>query len=697
MSYSNLILQENIEANFLCVARPKKKLTGFTLFSGSVYSKSFDLSEFIYSVTQNGVALTAGSSTSLSAGQYYFDDINKVIYVRMSDSSNPSTKFVTVFYELYFSTYDAHWYRIPTDDTTKTVYFEPIIVNSPGLKSSIADVLFGVLPVQSTQINLGNAEHLLEPHLYDSSFNKAEFLIYHWLGKSLDVTNIKLVLKGIGSNVNYNSGTVSISLLDGIDLFNKEWRNDTPNSFFTQSDFIELDPQFIGKPIRYFYGRAQGLVPVNIDYLQDSPTTSDNRRYIVIAEQAGLTEKTYTVGGGVHTTTRTFISTSMAGLAIGDSVRLDRVSGTDESVLIIAMGANYIDHVAIPTPMTNGDTVRRGFVSRIDIIQNGQQFTALYGRDYTCNLALNNGCSGFDFSTSLEANLAMPETLKPGDDIFCTVYGRTNNVTLSGGSFGSNDADTANLTHPAVILFHLLKTKLGLGESSLNLTSFQTLLTDLGSEAIQLVIPKDVTGSFPNIKDLINEILQTSFIKIFLDSDLKWKVEKTKPMVTESKTIQSDEILLNSFSYTFDYKDIISDVIVEYNRQEKSFTTSGERVDSVTAVSQLAKYVHGVDKQKTFNSLHFKSVDAQLMADRLSFVLGDRSGEINFQSKNRFFDSYLSDIVLIQRDKMPGQEFIRDTLRDQKGVLQEISKTLRTVNINLNDQKGIEENSLNWD
>jgi hypothetical protein len=88
--YQDLLSQEGIEANYMSVIVPRRQVTGFTLFSGSVYSKSFDYGQVVR-VDQNGVALVEAFSTSLSAGQFYYDVTNSVLYVRMSDSSNPST------------------------------------------------------------------------------------------------------------------------------------------------------------------------------------------------------------------------------------------------------------------------------------------------------------------------------------------------------------------------------------------------------------------------------------------------------------------------------------------------------------------------------------------------------------------------------------------------------------------------------
>lgn len=692
MSYATLIERENIASQFLVVVAPRRVVTGFTLFSGSVYQVAFDYTEWVRGVKENGVSYTQVYSTSLAVNQFYFDDTNQVLYVRTSDSSNPSTKTIVAEYELYFGTYDAHHYRIPTDDTSKQVYFEPLITQSPQFKQTIGDILFGVLPVQSTQLVLNNAEHILEKHLYDSTFNKAHVQVFHWLDKLL-TTNIKLVLEGSCQNVTYSESTVTIKLLDRVDDLTGEWRN-TDLSFYGSNTFPNLNPNFSAKPIRYVFGRVPGFIPVNIDYVNNNPTTSDNREWVCVGEQTGNAEVSSVVVVGANTTTTTQV-TSAVGFVAGDTIWLDTTIDKYATIESVNYGTNVITHTSIASPVSPGDIVRRGFVSAITIKQNGIFYYPLYGRDYTAtNFA--GGTKGFTFTTTLEANLSMPQTLSVNDEVWCTVYGPVNAVTLGGPVFGGNDAQTGNLISPAVILFHILKTKVGITEAGLDTASFQTLLTDVGTQAISFSIPDSATGTFPSYKNLILSILKTSLIRMWIDSDLKWSVSTIKPVSVSDKEIEIDEMLNDSFKYSFDYKDIVSDVVIEYNRQERSETTSGERIQSLTVTSETAKFLHKMDKTQTQRSLFFRSADAQTLGEHMSFILGDRNGQIDFRSKNRFFDTYLNDVIEVNRSKLPGFTFNKNTLRSRQGILTDVSKTLRDVSMTLDDIKGIQDNQGDW-
>lgn len=687
MSYTDLLDEEGINAQYLAILRPSRRVSSWSLSSGSVYYSDFDYG-YVYSVSINGVALTSGSSGSLLAGEFYWDNDAGRLYVRKSDSLAPSgSDFVIVTYELFVGTFDAHWHRTPTDDTSTVVYFDPVIADVPEIKSNVSDLLFGVLPTLSTSIRLINAEHIFEKHLYDSSFNGKEILIYHWLDE-LSTANMKLVQRGRLGNVSYNRGTISAQIYDNLNMFDKEFRS--TQDFFSVATYSAVDPSFIGKPVRTVYGVVDGFVPVNIDFVRDNPTTSDNRDWIVRADGASRNDITRTVPASPSsTTTRTYVD-SVAGFKLGDSVWINKT--TDEYRFITAIGANYVEHDALSSgAASTGDTVSRSTVGNVDIVQGGIRYRAHFNRDYTVSTHAS-GALQFTFSSSLESNLSMPETLSSSDQVNCRVYGKQNSVTLSGGAFGGNSASYANLTSLEVILFDILKSYAGLSESQLNLTSF----TDLNvTDEIGIAIPEKAQDNYPKLKDVLIRILKTGLVRLYLDFDQKWKVSALAPITTTTKDIADDEILLNSISYDFDYSDLCSDFVVSYNHGERS-ETGNETYQLVRASSSLAKYLHGIEKTFSHESLHIDSSGAQTLANRLSYVLGDRLGTMTLGTKNRFFNNVVGDDIEISSSKLPGFDYDIDTVNSREFRIENIEKSLRRVKIKLSDQKGIQDNSGSW-
>ena len=700
MAYADLIDDEGVNAQFLAILKPRRRVTGFSVYSGAVYSVSFDYGEVV-AVTDDGASLAQGSSPSLSAGQFYHDVSASVLYVRRSGGGNPNAVFTVATYELYVGTFDAHHHRVPTDASTRAVYFEPVIKRSPALRATSSDFIFGLMPVGTQSLVLSNATHLFEKHVYDSSFNQAEVVVYHWLGK-LSAANLKEVFRGIASAVSYSDEQITVRLYDRVDTLKSEFRHvgTGVKSFFATSDFPALDPKFHGRPIRGVWGVVGGFVPVNVDQVVQSPTTSDNRDWVVLSGQSNLGSVTTTVPASpASTATRSYL-TSAVGFRVGDSVWLDRAVGTDEYRLITAVGANYIEHSALAGgAMASGDSVKRSFIGSVTVTQNNAKYIALYSRDYTENTGFAAGAAGFSFTTTMEANLGIPSTLSTNDRVHCRVYGHKNAVTLGGPAFGGNDSETGNLTHPIVILFQLLKTYLGIPESGIATAGFVSLQAS-HSRAIGFAVPAKSTENFPQFKNLIGSILASELLKLFLDSDAKWAAHSLGPLGTVTKTLDDTELApRGQFGYEFDWSDTLSDVIVEYAAREiaedVSDATSGES-EQVIATSNLAKYVHGVNRQQTFQSRHFKAADAQKLADRLGFLLGDRAGHVSLATKGRFFDTVLSHVIQVSRSRMPGFEFDAELERARKFAVAEVTRTLAGVRLTLEDQKGVEDNAGSW-
>lgn len=698
MSYSDLLNEEGVDSQFMAILNPKRKVTTWTNHAGLVYKSDFDFG-VVSQVKVDGVAMTEGTSPTLSSSQFYYDQNTSILYLRNQYGDDPSLHFVVVNFEIYVATFDKSWYRNPLDDTTDTVYYDPLISKSPNLKATVSGDLFGFLPVQTSSIELINADHIFEGIIYDSSFNKAPIKIYHLLG-DLELDNIKLIYNGLMQNVSYDQDTVSVKTFDRIDIFENEYRNDIDSdNFFSLDTFPLLDPASEGNCIRYVYGLVNGFIPVNISYNADAETltTSDNRTWVVISGQTLLADLSRAVGGGTHTTTRTYVTTT-TGFNIGDSVWMDRVSGTDEYVFITNVNrvSNYIEHGALDAPMDDDDHVKRSFVGNISIIQQDIVYQAMFGRDYTSNYTLDGTTSGFEFSVDLESNLTIPETLTPTDKVFCRVYGRADDLLIDGDPFGLDDEDTSNIAHPVLVIYDLLK-RAGITEDEINLDDFQDAYDNI-EEAIGLSIPdSNFSQDFPSYKEIILSIFQTTLLRMYLDNDNKWTISQIGPMVPATKDTSNDEIISNTFKYDFSYDDVYSDIVVEYDKREQDDNPKlNNSVSKINLSNDHAKYLHEVSKTKTFPSLHFKEEDAEVLAQRLSYIFGERSGTIKISEKNKFFDTLIADVIEINRQQLPGFEYDGETTYSANYKVTEVEKSLNNVNISFDDQKGIEDNSGGW-
>lgn len=700
MSYTDLLSDEVIPSNFIFVLKPRRRAIGFTLVSGSTYSVEFTYGQVSQSFNGD-VSLALASSSTLSDDQFYYDEETSILFVQLSGSVDPNSVYLVAEYEMYFGTYDANHYRVPNDSSTRIVYYEPIVTKSPITKQAVSDSLFGFNPVQTLQLSLNNSEHIFDRHIYDSSFNDASIEMWHWLGdpeqsRVIPIENLSLVLKGIVKNISMDQPTVSISLFDRNDLLSNEWRNVEGESFFSIDLFPTLDPLFVGRCIRTILGGpVDGHIPVGITYVDENQTNTDNRQWVTHSGQSNLATLNYLVGSS-STTTRTFLTVAPNGINIGDSIWLDKAS--DEFTLVTDIGSNYVDHDAISTPAMAGDHLERAFIGSVTIFQDNIEYTALYGRDYDVS-AFAGTTSGFTFSDDLETNLSIANPISPIDRVFCRVYGHTNNQTLDSLTFGVNDPRSGNMNHPAQIILDVLKNQLEIPETDIDTDSFTQSLIDV-PYGMAIVMPKDSIGGFDDYSTLFSDIVQSSLMRLIVTSDGKFSLSTYKPIgsTIESKDIADDEILASSISFTYNYDDLISDLIVQYDRNEDSISTAtgGEIFSSLNVSSDIAKYVHQISKSRTDTVLWTYETEALQYANRIMYVFGDRSGICNLQTKNRFFDSKLGDIIQVQRTYLPGNNVDGETIFTKKFKISSIQKGISSVTMDLDDQKGAEDNSGVW-
>ena len=702
MAYADLLSEEGIKSQYLCVLSPRRQVTGtWANPSGTLYTIGFDYGQ-ITKLTLDGGTLTEASTSALSDGDWFYDTDTETLYFDDSSTNPNSSGYFVGTYELYLGTFDAHFNRNPLDSSSRVVYYEPLISKAPAILQSVSDSLFGFLPSQTSSIILSSVTQFFQRHVHDGSFNLASIKLYHWLDE-LVTANVKLVVDGLCGSLKYNDTVFEISIFDTNQIFDVEFRHASGVSFYAQSDFPNLDPNFQARPVRRVFGVVDGLVPTNIDYNNTAPTTSNNRTWACINPHTNLGSVSTTVlSSPTSTATRTYL-TSANGFRLNDTVWIDSNagSGSDEFVIVTAVnktGDHYIEHASITNVASNPDVVKRSFVGSVNIVQNAVNYTALYGRDYTEYTDGSTQLAGFTFTSTMESNLGIPSTIDPSNTVYARVYGNTNQNTLGGPAFGSNSDDTGNLTNPIVIIYEILKTYLGLTESQLSTSSFTTLEASVSSQ-VGFSIPPQTGSNFPRFRDLLNELFQSELIKFSYDDQNTYKIEQTGPLGALDKSIEDDEILKDSFNYFYDYSDIISDVIIEYSRSEVNQRNEvGAQLSylSVRSESTLAERLHLINKQKTFKSLHFLAADAQTLADRLRYALGDRRGMLDFLTKNRFFDTEVGDRIDVIREKIPGFEFEAGTDRTRSGSVVATSKTLNQISIELDDQKGIEDNSGSW-
>jgi hypothetical protein len=237
-----------------------------------------------------------------------------------------------------------------------------------------------------------------------------------------------------------------------------------------------------------------------------------------------------------------------------------------------------------------------------------------------------------------------------------------------------------------------------LSESDLDTAVFTSLQGTL-ADTVGFAVPERSTEDFPLYKDLIAGLLQTLLLRAGRNTNDLWTLTEVGPLGAVTKTIEDDEITRGSISYEFDYSDVVSEVLVEYAFKEVSNRANESLegdVSTATASSNNALYLHQQKRQTTIKSLHYDSAYAEVLADRCSYALGERRGLLTIESKNRFFDILLGDVVRLSREKIPGFVYVDGTVQTEDFIVIDTVKSLNKVTMILDDQKGIEDNSGSW-
>lgn len=721
MTRATEIVKPVVETGYLAVLKPRRHVPNadWTLISTDMIGNETRETTFTFgevvALFVDDLEFTKVSGTP-SVGQFSWDRDTGLL-TAVFGVGTFSGGFTVATYRIDIATKPLHAPKDPTDSSSEVVYWEGTIRSAPVLGESVEDEIFGFLPLQSSALVISNYDHFYERHVYDSSFNRAEIDLYHYAGSSSDTANFKKLLTALTSNPVWTGSQVEFQITDFHDVLS-EFRT---NGTYNKTDFPNVDPDFDGAPVREVIGIANAFIPVNVDYQTDNPDGTVNRKWACVAgTQANFPERTATVGSG-SSATKTVVDDA-TGFLFDDSVRFDRVVGTDETLSLGTVDdftEDALPHAALSGgAMASGDTVKRGFVGNVTVLMEGVEYRLDYIDDFTIAYDIDGvtGIHGFEFTTSMETNQGMPRKFNPSTDtVRCRVYGPEDLPQISASDFGSVDtlgaalpagellSGTGTVTNAVVLVYKLLR-ELGVAEADIDTAAFQALESD--APAIGLAHPASGLDEEQTYKQLLLRILQSDLLRLYIDQNGKWTITRQGPFGAADSEIDDTGITRNAISYEFDYRDISSIVSLRYLIGEGTYrfikATGFPRVVfmdvriATTAEQDSARYLHKIRKTRTYDSVLLREAEATVLADRLAFIFSERKGRISISTKNEFFDSEIDETVNVKRTALPGSAFNADTVREQKGKILERRRSLESVNIILDDQKGIEDNSGSW-
>jgi hypothetical protein len=250
----------NSEKISLAWVRASQRANNWTLHSGSVWKKT--ILHFCEGVAYNLASLTRFTSTSLSAGQFYYDVLTKIVYIRLSDSSDPNDKELILTYRLFYSNTPI---SLPWDlDTGEDVEYEARIESISDFKQELDDEQTGIIQESSSNIALENNDGHFDD-IYDVLIFENKFVeCFSWF-KEIALSEKVKVFKGTITGKSYSSQSVKFNLKD----FIYGLRNQITAEVFSTSDG-EIKDSILNTPKRRIYGIVNKCQCVGIDNILDA-------------------------------------------------------------------------------------------------------------------------------------------------------------------------------------------------------------------------------------------------------------------------------------------------------------------------------------------------------------------------------------------------------------------------------------------
>lgn len=268
----------------LVVLEAAKRLVGWELYSGSVYALEDFTHNVIASIKDSGTALTAVTTTSLSAGQYYHDRQNGVLYLRTSDSANPNGKFIVLTFKNFYSNFPC---VAPHDLATGyRVEWLPYlrVTSSFGVELDSKDMI-GFAVEGAGKIDLVNEQSYWKPVFDKWTFENQRVDVYSW-NRLLPITEAKRIYRGRIQAKSYSLDSITFSLKDLIN----ELRAPVPLTDLSEASGALIPPSLQTAKQRVLYGYVKGYRPTSID--QELPLTG-----YTITGTAAVTAASATVTG----------------------------------------------------------------------------------------------------------------------------------------------------------------------------------------------------------------------------------------------------------------------------------------------------------------------------------------------------------------------------------------------------------------
>lgn len=728
MTFQDALENPAIEKHPMVVIRARVRATGWTEESAGIYSIPFTKGYVTraWRTFDNGDGLDQEEdAASVAFGSFFYDHAARMIYAGgFQNPDQDDYAGLTIEFEIPIADYSMCAPRDPLDPTSEYVEWHGGLREVPMAQNGSADALYGFYPLNQSAIAVLNGDGALNEILYDCSVNyaltKGYILVDHDAERAMRLGMVRQVFLGYVNGLRWTDDLLQFSCTDFMRFFDRAYGNlplrfDSTN--FPNCENQNLDSLPAGQYewyVRRVLGMKDGFRAVNIDYADsDTASTSNNRVWVTHLKDGEPGNVTHLIDASApNTNTRTYFFDDVQ-LNVGDWIRLNHASGVRYTeVEAVNRVANYIDHEPLTRTILPGQTVERSYIGRIIIEDStGQAWWLRPFVDFTEYTDTVDGVDilGFTLADNWEAGGGWNGgsftdnggVFDPAKHPMCVrVYGTKDPLQFPDSDPVSEVSPQGGVAGAAVDLLYRMIRDSGFDVNAIDKNTFETIGAE--SHALGIVIPPayDQISNFPTYKALVAQILDSMLWRLsFTDTgdELKLGLVAVGPFVAAAD-YEANEDRHAGLDFVHDYGDVYKSVKVAYAKRDEVQI----RLDDLAPVfgfarSGVAADLHFSSKEWNSEILQYDSTQAQKIADRLCFALGDRRGlyktvlDVGFVAQ-----SNLGASIDLIRQRLPGFAFQYGEDRARQLMVIEVQKSTRGVSITLEDQKGIQDHAGEW-
>lgn len=729
MTFQEALLNPAIEKQPMVVIRARVRVTGWTAVDSFEFTAPFtrgyvtrvwlefrndegfrrkDSADEVGLVDINGV------------GDFYYDHENRIL--KVSSFQNPDDEDypgITVEFEIPIASYSFCGPRDPLDATSEYVEWHGGLSEVPMAQNGSSESLYGFYPLNQSGINVLNGDGALNELLYGCSFSfglvKAYIAVDHNVEKAMFRAMVRQVFLGYTDGLRWSDNLLQFSVTDFLRFFDRAYSNLTLR--FDSINFPNVEPHNpdslgFGQYewyVRRVLGMKDGFRPVNIDYADSaSASTSNNRVWVTHLKDGDAGSINQVMDhAAANTNTRTyFVDTPQVN--VGDWIRLNHASGVRYTeVEVVNRALKYIEHEPLTRTVASGETIDRSFIGRVIVEDSiGQSWWLEPFVDFTEYTDTVDGIDilGFTMADNWENSQGFTDNggvFDPAKHKVCVrVYGTKTPLQFPDSDPVSEVVNQGGIAAAAVDILYRLVRDSGFSVNDIDKNTFENIAAD--SHALGIAIPPDhdqISG-FPTYKDMISQVLDSMLWRMaFVEGvdQVKVGLVAVGPFVAAAD-LDVDETQHAGLDFVQDYGDIYWRVTLQYfRRDEVQIGLDDLAPVSVVAENLTARDLHFSSKVWNGEILQYDETQAQKIADRLSYALGDRRGLYKTVLDAEFISTAnLGASIALIRQQLPGFAYQHGVERERQLMVIEVQNSSRGVSITLEDQKGIQDNSGAW-